>query len=92
MSNMRVFRHVTPEVLSRLGAGKEDSYVADMEPGASGGRITIRTPLGEVVIRVDYQAEREEMTVTILKKPTFLPAVAFWAEMSLALDNASRAK
>jgi hypothetical protein len=90
MLNMRVFPSVTPEVLNRLARGDDGSYVLDLEPGSClGGRLTRHTGLGDVVIRFDYNAERSEVTVTILKKPAFLPAIALWAEISNKLENAS---
>jgi hypothetical protein len=90
MLNMRVFPSVTPEVLKRLARGDHGSYVLDLEPGSGlGGRLTRHTGLGDVVIRFDYNVERSEMTVTILKKPVFLPTIALWAEISNALENAS---
>lgn len=88
MHNMRVFPGVTPQVLERLTQGDDGSYLLDLEPDSISGRLTRRTALGDVVIRFDYSAERSEMTVTILKKPVFLPTVALWAEMSNALENA----
>ena len=90
----RVFTGVTADVLNRLAHGSDkksdNSYVLDLEPGGFAGRLTRRTGLGEVVIRFDHNPERSELTVTILKKPVFLPTVALWAEMSYALENASQ--
>ena len=88
---MRVFSGVTSEVLGRLATGDDGSYVLDLEPGSSGGRLTRRTSMGDVVIRFDHDAGRSELTVTILNKPAFMPAVALWAQMSYALENATGA-
>lgn len=86
-----MFRGITAEVLNRLREGDDGSNVLDLESNGSGGRLTRRTPLGEVVIRFDHDAQRAELTVTVLKKPFFLPTIALWAEMSNALENASSA-
>jgi hypothetical protein len=90
MSAMRVFRGITPEILTRLQQQKAGGgYVLDLEPGGSGGRLSGRTAFGEVVVRFDYNTARSELTVTILKKPAFMPSVALWAEMSNALETAA---
>ncbi len=91
MPDTHVFSGVTPEVLDRLGGADDGSgnYTLELDPDRRGGKLTRRSGMGEVVVRFDHDVERAELTVTIVKKPMLLPAVALWAEMTFALQSAS---
>jgi hypothetical protein len=89
MPSSHTFSGVTPEVLKRLHASNESNYTLDLNVNGASGTITAKSSVGEVVVAFDYVAERAEVALTILNKPTFVPAPLVWAEFSLALRNAS---
>jgi hypothetical protein len=89
MPSSHTFSGVTPEVLKRLHASNESNYTLDLNVNGASGTITAKSGVGEVVVAFDYVAERAEVALTILNKPTFVPAPLVWAEFSLALRNAS---
>ena len=89
MSNKHVFPGVTLEILSRLRAEDDGSFRLHLDPGRIGGTLTRRSSVGDVVLRFDHDDQRAEMTVTIVKKPMFLPTPLLLAEMNLALRRAT---
>ena len=89
MPSSHTFSGVTPEVLKRLHASNESDYTLDLYANGASGTIVAKSGVGEVVVAFDYVAERAEVALTILNKPTFVPAPLVWAEFSLALRNAS---
>ena len=89
MPSSHTFFGVTPEVLKRLHASNESDYTLDLYANGASGTIVAKSGVGEVVVAFDYVAERAEVALTILNKPTFVPAPLVWAEFSLALRNAS---
>ncbi len=89
MSSRHIFSGVTLEVLSRLQAEDDGSYVLELDRNRIGGTLTRRSGLGDIIVRFDHDSQRREMAVTILKKPMLLPTPLLLAEMSLALRRAA---
>ena len=85
----QIFNDVTLDMLERIAARVDVAGVAfrideDQRSGTAAGN----TPLGEVELRFDLAAERAELSVTILRKPPFLPAGMLWSEFSRAIERA----
>jgi hypothetical protein len=94
-SKTHVFPGVTLQALTSLRdqaalpgqAG--GNYALQLDPDGVGGLLTTHTGMGDVVVRFSHNDERAELTVTIVKKPMFLPAAAIFAGTSQVLRNAA---
>jgi len=85
----RTFSDVTIDILERIAArddaaGLEFRIDADRRAGTVAGT----TPLGEVEARFELAGECDELAVTILRKPPFLPTALLWSEFSRAIERA----
>jgi hypothetical protein len=73
-----VFHGITLAVLVRMHAEGGGDHVVELDPDQSGG--TVRRPTRSVRSpSVSPTTGREEMTVTIVRKPKLLPAAVLWA-------------
>ena len=90
-----VFSGVTLEALlslrdqSGLASQAGGNYAVELDPDGVGGLFKIDIGMGDVVVRFSHNSEHAELTLTIVKKPIFLPAAAIWAGTSQVLRNAS---
>jgi hypothetical protein len=80
-----VFQGITLAALVRMHAESSSDHVVALDPDQRGGTVHRPTPLGEVVVRFTHDRAREEMMVTIVKKPKLLPEAVLWAGVALAL-------
>jgi len=84
-----VFSGVTLQVLDRLRGEDDGSYVLELNPDRTGGTLTRRSGMGDVVVRFVHDNARAQMAVTIMKKPMLVPTPLLLAEMSAALRRAT---
>ena len=62
--------------------------MAELDVDQSGGTVCRPLLLGKVIVRFTHDRAREEMTVTIVRKPKLLPEAVLWAGVALALCRA----
>lgn len=85
----QTFNDVTLEMLERIAARDDAAGVAfQIDEDGRSGTAAGTTPLGEVALRFDLAPERAELSVSILRKPAFLPAWVLWSEFSRVIDRA----
>ena len=85
----RIFSDVTIDVLERTAARDDAAgFEFRLDDDRRSGTVAGTTPLGEVEARFDLTAERDELAVTILRKPPFLPTSLMWSEFSHAIERA----
>ncbi len=85
----QTFSDVTFDLLERIAARDDVAgFAFAFDDDRRAGTACGATPLGEVDIRFDLVPESAEMTVTIMRKPSFLPASVLWSEFSRAIDRA----
>ena len=89
MSRTHVFHGITLAALVRMHAEGGGDHVVELDPDQSGGTVRRPTPLGEVAVRFVHDRVREEMTVTIVRKPRLLPDTVLWAGVALQLQRAT---
>ena len=88
----QTFSDVTIDLLERIAARDDVAgFAFDIDPDRRTGTACGATPLGEVAIRFDLVPERAEMTVTILRKPSFVPTALLWSEFARAIERARAA-
>jgi hypothetical protein len=85
----QTFPDVTLDMLERIARREDAAGFAmqideDRRAGTAGGS----TPLGPVEVRFALAPDTAELSVTILRKPPFLPAAMLWAEFGRALEAA----
>jgi hypothetical protein len=83
-----VFQGITLAALVRMHGEGGGDHVVELDPDQSGGTVRRPTPLGEVAVRFTHDRAREEMTVTIVRKPKLLPEAVLWAGVARALQRA----
>ena len=82
MAKSQTFLGVTVAMLYRMRAAHGDNYALELEPDGVSGTVTAASTWGQVIVHFNYTAEREEVRVTILKKPMLLPAPLLWAGLT----------
>jgi hypothetical protein len=88
-SKTHIFPGVTLQALERLRDQAGGNYALKLDPDGVGGLLTTHTPMGDVVLRFDHDSERDELKVTIVKKPMLLPAAVIVTETSQVLRHAA---
>ena len=91
MAKRQTFRGVTIAVLQQMRAVNNGDFTLEFEQHGVSGTVAGGTPLGNVVLHFHYAEERAEMTLTILKKPMFVPFPILWAEFSRTVREAAAA-
>lgn len=95
VSSTHVFTGVSLQALTSLRdqAGKPGepgvNYALELDPDGLGGLLTSHTPMGDVVVRLSYNSELAELTLTIVKKPMLVPARMIVEGTSQVLHQAS---
>lgn len=85
----QTFSDVTLDLLERIAARDDVAGAAiQIDANRRSGTAAGTTPLGEVELRFELAAERAELSVTILRKPPFLPAPLLWSEFSRVIERA----
>ena len=88
MPNSRTFSGVTAEILSRMKEiGRAEYGVVYDPPAGPISTATSRTSLGECVIALVHDAEKAELTLTLVKKPWLLPEVLLWNGFAETLER-----
>jgi hypothetical protein len=92
-SKTHVFPGVTLEALASLrdqaGGNGGGNYALKLDPNSAAGLLTTHTPMGDVVVRFSHNSERNELTLTIVKKPMLLPTAAIITGTSQVLRHAA---
>ena len=92
-SKTHVFPGVTLQALASLrdqasGQGQGGAnYSFKLDPDGAGGLFTAHIGIGDVVLRFTHDAERSELTMTIVKKPMLVPTAAILAQTSQVLRD-----
>ena len=87
----KTFAGITPAPWERIKAesASEHGTVYDPPQGAK-GTATTKTPVGELVLRFEYDAARQTVTYSIDKKPFIVAEGTIWSGVQGAIDkNAS---
>jgi hypothetical protein len=88
MPNTRTFPDVTAEILSRMKEfGHAEYGIVYNPPDGPISTATSQTPLGECVIEFVHDAEKDELTLTLVKKPWLLPESLLWNGFSETLER-----
>jgi hypothetical protein len=94
-SKTHVFPGVTLQALASLrdqpatpGQGGAN-YSLKLDPDGTGGLFTVNIGIGDVVLRFDHNAERAELTMSIVKKPMLVPSSAIFSQASQVLREAA---
>lgn len=91
----RVFPGVTLAALmslndqSSIGGETGGGYKLALDADGVGGLLTLNVGVGDVIVRFSHNSDRNELTVTIVKKPMLLPTAAIWAGTSQVLRQAA---
>ena len=88
VSRSHVFHGITLAALVRMHDEGGGDHVIELDPDRLSGTVRRSTPLGDVAVRFVHDRAREEMTITIVKKPRLLPEAVLWAEVALVLRRA----
>lgn len=85
----QTFSDVTFDLLERIAARDDVAgFAFTFDDDRRAGTACGATPLGEVEIRFDLMPESAALSVTIVRKPSFLPASLLWSEFGRAIDRA----
>jgi hypothetical protein len=88
MSNTRAFSGVTAEVVSRMKDFARANYDIVFDPPDGPTSIgTSQTPLGECVIEFVHDPAKDELTLTLVKKPWLLPESMLWNGFTETLEH-----
>jgi hypothetical protein len=88
MSGIRTFSGVTTEILRRMQELTRASYgVVYDPPEGSSGTATSQTPLGQFVVEFALDNQKDELTLTLVKKPPLLPDELLWSGFVTTLDS-----
>lgn len=85
----QTFSDVTRDMLERIAARDDAAgFEFRIDDDRRAGTVTGTTPLGEIEAGFALDAERAELAVTILRKPSFLPVALLWSEFARAIGRA----
>ena len=88
MPSSRTFSGVTLEILSRMKEfGRAEYAIVYDPPEGPVSTATSQTPLGECTIEFAHDAEKSELTLTLVKKPWLLPEGLLWNGFSETLER-----
>ena len=88
MPSSRTFSGVTLEVLTRMKEfGRAEHGIVYDPPEGPVSTATSQTPLGECIIEFAHDAEKAELTLTLVKKPWLLPEGLLWNGFSETLEH-----
>jgi len=88
MSSSTTFSSIPAEIVIRMKEFGHSRYgiVFDPPEGPS-GTATAQTPLGECVIEFVHDSAREELTLTLVRKPWLLPESLLWSGFQRTLER-----
>jgi hypothetical protein len=88
MAASHTFCGVTAQIMERIRqlARSEHGIVFD-PPDGDQGTATGRTPLGECVVHFKHDLAGAALVLTLLKKPTLLPAGLLWSSIKQEIDR-----
>ena len=79
MPSSRTFAGISSEVVGRMKEYGRSQYGIVFDPPEGPNSIaTGQTPLGECVIEFAHDDERQELSLTLVKKPWLLPESLLW--------------
>ena len=88
MSNSRTFPGVTAEILGRIkGLGLTEYGVVYDPPDGPRSTASSRTRFGECVVEFVHDSARAELTLTIIKKPSLVPAGMLWGGFMATIER-----
>ena len=87
-SKTHVFPGVTLQTLESMQSKPGGSYKLALDPEGFRGSLTLDVGVGEVVVRFSHDSARNELTLTLVKKPIFVPASMIWTGAEQMLRQA----
>ena len=88
MSVTGIFCSVSTEIAIRLKEVGRSRYGIVFDPlEGQSGTATGQTPLGECVIEFVHDSAREELTLTLVRKPWLLPESLLWMGFQRTLER-----
>ena len=89
MAARHTFTAITPAILKQLAERRRGGIKIVFNEDRRTGRASGTLPVGWVEVGFSYAHDRNELTLTVLKKPMLVPAPLLWAEFSFALREAA---
>jgi hypothetical protein len=88
MPTSRTFPGVSGEVAARMKEyGRSQYGIVFDPPEGLNSTATGQTPFGECVIAFAHDSAREELTLTLVKKPWLLPETLLWNGFLTTLER-----
>jgi hypothetical protein len=82
------FGSISGEIVARMKElGRSRYGIVFDPPEGPNGTATGQTPLGECVIEFAHDSGRDELTLTVVKKPWLLPESLLWSGLQRTLDR-----
>ncbi len=88
MPTSRTFSGISGEIVARMKEHGRSQYGIVFDPPEGANSIaTGQTPLGECVIEFAHDGARQELTLTLIKKPWLLPESLLWNGFLTTLER-----
>ncbi|MFZ1791216.1 MAG: hypothetical protein WAT92_23015 [Saprospiraceae bacterium] len=88
MANSKVFNGVTLEVWDRIKTTSKKEHGTIYTPeGAVHGTVSTDTPVGNLQLGFDYDATKDVVTYTILKRPTIIFEDEIWEGTQVTINR-----
>ncbi len=88
MASSRTFHGVTATVFDCVKKASAKEHGTVYEPsGAPKGTATTNTVVGTVKLGYDFDAEKEQITYTLLEKPFLAPESSIWSGISNSIGG-----
>jgi hypothetical protein len=88
MPDSKTFDDVSPEVWEQVKATARDRFGTVFAPDASpSGTATTATPIGQVVLDYDHDADTRQITYTLRKKPMLILSGQIWSGLAETIEQ-----
>lgn len=88
MQDSRTFDDVSTDVWERVKTIARDRFGTTFDPEKSpAGTATTITPIGDVVIDYALDADAEQITYTLRRKPMLILSVQIWTGLAETIDR-----
>lgn len=88
MQDSRTFDDVSVDVWEKVKTMARTRFGTTFDPETSpAGTARTSTPVGDVVIDYDLDADAEQITYTLRRKPMFILSRQIWSGLEEAIDS-----
>ena len=88
MQDKRTFDDVSPEVWEQVKTIARDRFGTVFAPDASScGTATTATPIGQVLLDYDHDANTRQITYTLRKKPMLILSGQIWSGLAETIEQ-----